>query len=128
MAYYTRSINALGLLVALALPGMAFAAGEPAMVKDGVLVDHAGMTLYTFDKDDDGKSMCNDKCAVNWPPLKAESTATPSGEWTVITRADGSSQWAYDGDPLYTFVGDKKAGDMTGDGKMDGAWKIAKPD
>jgi predicted lipoprotein with Yx(FWY)xxD motif len=28
--------------------------------------------------------------------------------------------------PLYTFVMDKKAGDMTGDGKMDGAWKVAK--
>ena len=36
-------------------------------------------------------------------------------------------QWAYDGKPLYTFVMDKKAGDKTGDGKMDGAWKVAKP-
>ncbi|WP_434559546.1 hypothetical protein J3P95_24685 [Pseudomonas sp. Z5-35] len=127
MAYYTQSIKALGLVAALMLPAMAFAAGEPAMVKDGVLVDHKGMTLYTYDKDDDSKSMCNDKCAENWPPLKAESTATPSGEWTVITRDDGASQWAYDGDPLYTFVGDKKAGDKTGDGKG-GVWKIAKPD
>lgn len=33
-------------------------------------VDHNGMTLYTFDKDAGGKSMCNGDCATNWPPLK----------------------------------------------------------
>ena len=125
MTYLTQSIKAMGLAAALTLPTLAFAA-EPAMVTDGVLTDHKGMTLYTFDKDEGGKSMCNDKCAENWPPLKAESTATPTDKWTVITRDDGSSQWAYDGDPLYTFVMDKKAGDKTGDGKGD-VWEIAKP-
>ena len=45
----------------------------------------------------------------------------------AIKRDDGKMQWAYDGKPLYTFVMDKKVGDMTGDGKMDGAWKVAKP-
>jgi len=55
------------------------------MTKDGMLVDHKGMTLYTFDKDADGKSVCKDQCATNWPPLKAESTDTKTGDWTVIT-------------------------------------------
>ena len=41
------------------------------MVKDGMLVDHKGMTLYTFDKDTGGKSVCTGKCAENWPPLMA---------------------------------------------------------
>ena len=50
------SLKALLLGAVLALPGLAFAA-EPAMIKDGVLVDHKGMTLYTFAKDADGKSM-----------------------------------------------------------------------
>src|SRR3546814_330237 len=117
MTYLTQSIKALGLAVALVLPALAFAADEPAMVKDGMLTDHKGMTLYTFEKDKDGKSACVAKCAENWPPLKAESTATSTDEkWTVITRDDGSSQWAYDGKPLYTFVKDTKAGDTTGDG------------
>ena len=49
------------------------------------------------------------------------------GKWTAIKRDDGHMQWAYDGKPLYTFVMDKQAGDKTGDGKMDGAWKVAKP-
>ncbi|SDY61956.1 hypothetical protein [Pseudomonas sp. NFIX28] len=127
MTQLSQSWKALLVSAALALPGLAFAA-EPAMTKDGMLVDNKGMTLYTFAKDAGGKSMCNDKCAANWPPLAAEATDKPMGEWTVIKRDDGTMQWAYDGKPLYTFVMDKKAGDMTGDGKMDGAWKVAKPD
>ncbi|AJO81501.1 MULTISPECIES: hypothetical protein [Pseudomonas] len=127
MTHLKQSCKALLASAALLLPGLALAA-EPAMTKDGMFVDHKGMTLYTFAKDAGGKSMCNDKCAANWPPLMAASGDKSMGEWSVIKRDDGSMQWAYDGKPLYTFVMDKKAGDMTGDGKMDGAWKVAKPD
>ncbi len=125
MTQMTVSFKALMLAAALALPSMAFAA-DPAMEKDGMYTDHKGMTLYTFAKDTAGKSMCNDKCATNWPPLMATAGDKSMGDWTVIKRDDGSMQWAYQGMPLYTFVMDKKAGDMTGDGKMDGAWKVAK--
>ena len=125
MTQFTQSLKALMLAAALALPSMAFAA-DPAMMKDGMMVDHKGMTLYTFDKDADGKSMCNADCAKNWPPLMAAAGDKSMGDWTVIKRDDGKMQWAYQGMPLYTFVMDKKAGDMTGDGKMDGAWKVAK--
>ena len=122
----TYSCKALLAAAALILPSLALAA-DPAMSQDGVLVDHQGMTLYTFAKDADGKSMCNDKCATNWPPLAAAATDKDMGKWTAIKRDDGTMQWAYGGKPLYTFVLDKQAGDKTGDGKMDGAWKIAKP-
>lgn len=40
-----------------------------------VLADAKGMTLYTFDKDTPGKSVCKDKCAVNWPPVLASAGA-----------------------------------------------------
>lgn len=110
--------------------GSAFAA-EPAMVADTAkgktLVDANGMTLYTFDKDSDGKSACYDKCAVNWPPLAAEAGAMAEGEWTVITRDDGTMQWAYEGKPLYTFIKDTAKGDVTGDGLADGTWHVAQP-
>ena len=125
MTQMTVSFKALMLAAALALPSMAFAA-DPAKEKDGMYTDHKGMTLYTFAKDSAGKSMCNDKCATNWPPLMAAAGDKSMGDWTVIKRDDGKMQWAYQGMPLYTFVMDKKAGDMTGDGKMDGAWKVAK--
>ena len=125
MTQMTVSLKALLMAAALALPGLAMAA-EPAMMKDGMMVDHKGMTLYTFNKDSAGKSVCNDKCATNWPPLMAAAGDSSMGDWTVIKREDGSMQWAYKDMPLYTFVMDKTAGDKTGDGKMDGAWKIAK--
>jgi predicted lipoprotein with Yx(FWY)xxD motif len=88
-----------------------------------VLVDAKGMTLYTFAKDTKGASNCNDGCAKNWPPLMAAADAKPMGDWTIVKRADGSSQWAYKGMPLYTWVKDMKAGDATGDGV--GAWAAA---
>ena len=125
MTRMTVSLKTLLISAALALPGFAMAA-DPAMEKDGMFTDQKGMTLYTFAKDSAGKSACNDKCAANWPPLMAEAGDKSMGDWTVIKRDDGSMQWAYEGMPLYTFVMDKKAGDMTGDGKMDGAWKVAK--
>ena len=54
-----------------------------------MLVNSAGMTLYTFDKDSGGKSACNDQCAKIWPPVMAAADAKPSGDLTVITRDDG---------------------------------------
>ena len=119
-----HTLNWMTLCAALALPGVALA--DHAMVKDGMLVDHAGMTLYTFDKDSGGKSMCNGECATNWPPLKANAGESAKDKWTQVTRDDGSMQWAYDGKPLYTFIKDKKAGDKTGDGMKD-VWHVAKP-
>ncbi|MBM7063346.1 hypothetical protein JQX08_21720 [Pseudomonas sp. UL073] len=107
------------------LPGLAVA-DHPAMESGGILTDHNGMTLYTFDKDSAGKSACNGQCAANWPPLAAAAGAKTDGEWTVVTRDDGGQQWAYKGKPVYTFVQDKKAGDQTGEGKM-GVWHVAKP-
>ena len=90
-------------------------------------VDAKGMTLYTFDKDSAGKSACNGPCATNWPPLMAGADAKPSGDWTTVTRDDGSKMWALKGKPLYTFAKDTKPGDTTGDGFLNGAWHIAKP-
>jgi len=100
-------------------------AAEPARASDGVLVTSSGMTLYTFDKDADGKSACNGPCATNWPPLMADTAAKAEGAWTIVTRDDGSHQWAYHGKPLYTFQKDAKAGDRTGDNFKD-VWHVAK--
>ena len=91
-----------------------------------VLTDANGMTLYTFDKDTkgDGKSVCNGDCAVKWPPLMAEAGAAPEGDFTIVTRDDGSTMWAYKGWPLYYWKSDKAPGDITGDG-VGGVWHLA---
>ena len=123
-----KHLSRLNLAAAAAagFTALGCAAAEPAKTQDGALVTPSGMTLYTFDKDTDGKSACNGPCAANWPPLAAEATAKPEGAWTVVTREDGSRQWAYHGKPLYAFQKDAKAGDRTGDNFKD-VWHVAKP-
>lgn len=118
------------LLTAAILAGcssMHGAAPPPTKVTDGVLTNTAGMTLYTFDKDaaGSGKSECNGPCATNWPPLLAAADAQPSGDYTIITRNDGTRQWAYKGKPLYLWIKDTKPGDRTGDG-VNNAWRLVR--
>ena len=95
--------------------------------KGKTFVDDKGMTLYTFDKDSAGKSVCNGPCAENWPALIAADDAKPTADMTVVVRDDGKKMWAYKGKPLYTFKKDVAAGDTNGDGFLNGAWHMAKP-
>ena len=105
-----------------------FSAGAHAQAvktQDGVLVNSAGMTLYTFDKDAGGKSACNDQCAKIWPPVTAAADAKASGDLSVITRDDGSKQWAHKGKPIYLYAKDAKPGDKTGDNFKE-IWHVVK--
>jgi predicted lipoprotein with Yx(FWY)xxD motif len=52
---------------------------------------------------------------------------TPSGVKSLgtVKRPDGRLQVAYKGGPLYTFVQDRKPGDMKGNGFRDvGVWRV----
>ena len=115
------------LAALLCLPAFAFAQA-PVKTEGGVLTNAAGMTLYTFDKDEagKGKSVCNGPCAANWPPLMAAADAKAAGDYSIITRDDGGRQWAYKGKPLYLWVKDAKPGDRTGDG-FNKVWRVATP-
>ena len=117
-------------LIALSLATLLapLAQAEPAAkMAHGMLVNASGMTLYTFDKDVAGsnKSMCNGPCIALWPAHAAAADAKPEGDYSIITRDDGSKQWAYQGKPLYTYTADKKAGDATGDNFKD-VWHVVK--
>ena len=92
-----------------------------------VLADTHGMTVYTYDKDTKGKSNCYGECAEYWPPVKATAKDKPVGDLTIIKRTDGTLQWADAGKPLYTFVKDKKPGDVTGN-NTNNVWHIVKED
>jgi len=111
-------------LVAASVLSSAGAMAQPINVKDGVLVNGAGMTIYTFDKDvpGSGRSNCNDRCAKMWPPvpLTVEWIESP---YSIVTRDDGTKQLAYKGRPLYLFSGDARPGDRKGD-KMYGVWRV----
>lgn len=124
-----RPVPALvATLLALTLAACATPTEAPARAADGVLVAPSGMTLYTFDRDPagEGRSVCNGPCAQNWPPLAAPAGATAQGDWAVVTRDDGSRQWAYKGKPLYLWVKDQKPGDRSGDG-VNNVWRLARP-
>lgn len=92
------------------------------------LTDFQGTTLYTFDKDTQGVSKCYDACVSLWPAYTSGATAQSHfpANITVITRTDGSKQFAWKGLPLYYYKNDTKTGDITGDG-VGGVWHIIKP-
>ncbi|MBN9397508.1 MAG: hypothetical protein J0H83_19835 [Candidatus Melainabacteria bacterium] len=117
---------AIGLFAATTLPALA---AEPVKMVDTkmgkIMATEKGMTLYTFDKDAQGKSNCDKDCLKKWPAFHAADQAKAEGEWSLVQDANGKKIWAYGGKPLYTFAGDKKAGEMNGDG-IGNVWHVAK--
>jgi predicted lipoprotein with Yx(FWY)xxD motif len=117
-------------VVALAVLGASVAAaGGPATTAPGalkavrigavtVLADANGRTLYWFAPDTAARSACYGSCAAYWPPVKGPATAGPgvTGKLSALTRSDGSVQAAYDGHPLYTYVGDSAPEQANGNG------------
>ena len=98
-----------------------------------VVQDGDGRTLYRFDKDvpkPEGKSNCNDQCAVTWPPLFSDTVPQLEGVdsklVSLITRADGKKQVAIDGWPLYTYSKDPAPGKWAGQG-IGNTWFVIQP-
>ena len=102
----TIGLHPVGLAALLFSSAASFAAEAWKEAEVGgakIYTDAKGMTLYTFDKDAGGKSMCNGPCAENWPALVAGDADKPAGDMTIVVRDDGKKMWAYKGKPLYTF-------------------------
>lgn len=117
------SIACLALMGALVTGGGLAVAQPPGVTeKNGAWVAPDGKPLYTFVKDMAGASACIERCAVAWPPLLAPAGAATDREWTIITRPEGSKQWAYKGKPLYTYRADAPGQAATGVGP---AWPLA---
>jgi predicted lipoprotein with Yx(FWY)xxD motif len=89
-----------------------------------ILVDARGRTLYLFEKDRKGVSACSSACAAYWPAFTSKS-APHAGKGVHqsllgLTRSvRGVRQVTYAGHPLYFFVGDKRAGQTSGEGLDD---------
>src|SRR4051812_9958925 len=92
-----------------------------------VFTTKAGMTLYTYGRDEAGKSNCVQACATAWPPRPAGEETGLAPEWSVVTRPDGGKQWAYKREPLYTFAKDPGPGTSFGDDVGD-VWHAAQQD
>jgi predicted lipoprotein with Yx(FWY)xxD motif len=86
-----------------------------AQIRDDIaFTDAKGLTLYTSANDPVGKSLCVDECTKTWIPAVAEKNDKGFGDWSLITRTDGSKQWAYKGKALYHFVKDVDPGSLWG--------------
>jgi predicted lipoprotein with Yx(FWY)xxD motif len=94
-----------------------------------VLTDSQGLVLYGFEGDSGTQSACYGRCAEVWPPLTTEGPPQPSNgaaasKLGTIKRSDGTMQVTFAGQPLYTYVADKKPGEANGDGRSSfgGSW------
>jgi predicted lipoprotein with Yx(FWY)xxD motif len=92
-----------------------------------ILTNRHGMTLYHLSVEKRGHFICtNSSCLSLWKPLVVAKGTTPIGAKSLgtVRRPDGRRQVAYKGGPLYTFVQDRKPGDMKGNGFKDvGVWR-----
>ncbi|NEV64185.1 COG4315 family predicted lipoprotein [Thiorhodococcus minor] len=86
-----------------------------------VLADAEGRTLYVAFPQPRGATPCDPSCANLWRPYLAGAMASANGLFALVQRESGSRQWSYDGRPLYQWLGDQDAGEVTGDG-VDGTW------
>ncbi|MFM9369885.1 SCO0930 family lipoprotein [Streptomyces sp. Da 82-17] len=98
-----------------------------------IVVDKNGMTVYRFKKDSAWpmKSACTGACLDNWPVVepvdKNDTEGVLKKGFTVFDRPDGIRQQTIDCWPLYTFSGDKKPGDVNGQG-VGGTWYVVSPE
>ena len=123
------------VVVAMAGVGVAMAATRSTSAKTGtvmtakvgkygiILVGANGKTLYRYTPDKRNVSVCNGACVAYWPPLLVKGTAKPTAGsgvsaslLGVTMRSNGAHQVTYAGFPLYYYVGDKKAGQASGEG------------
>jgi predicted lipoprotein with Yx(FWY)xxD motif len=102
-------------------------------VKSGghsLLATKGGRTLYSLSVETHGKFVCTatSGCTSIWHPLIVAAGVVPKGpvKLGTVKRPEGTVQVTYRGRPLYTFGGDKKAGQTKGDGIHDvGTWHAA---
>ncbi|SFL49671.1 Predicted lipoprotein with conserved Yx(FWY)xxD motif [Paenibacillus sp. 1_12] len=94
------------------------------------LTDSKGMALYLYTRDTANISVCKGNCEVNWPIFYTEHFPNmgdlKAADFGTITREDGTKQTTYQGWPLYYYIKDVKAGDVTGQdvGKV---WYVLDP-
>jgi predicted lipoprotein with Yx(FWY)xxD motif len=98
------------------------------------LTDTQGRSLYLFEADRSLASVCSGSCAQAWPPLTTRGVPVAGAGVRpallgVFRRADGSQQVAYNGHPLYYYVGDGAVGQTQGQGlnQFGAKWYVLSP-
>jgi len=94
-----------------------------------VLAEANHQVVYTYSKDKkNGKPTCTGACAATWVPATGTPQAGPadifSGQFGLVTRANGVKQITYNGLPLY-LLKDAKPLATSGNGQG-GVWHVVK--
>ena len=103
--------------------------------KGTYLTDINGLTLYIFSPNPTTESACDYQCLKSWKPFIPDFAYGTDDNFntqnynvgdkiTIIKRADGLYQYAYDGKLLYKFVGDIKPNDTNGLNVSNKNWKL----
>ncbi len=98
------------------------------------LSDCNGFSLYISDNDSESVISCLDSCEKIWIPYlipEGKVALTKSEDefmkkFNVVTRPDGSLQYAIGTKPLYKYINDTQAEIISGEG-VDGTWHVATP-
>ena len=119
--------------VAGAAPGSLTVVSTQSSALGTILVSSTGRSLYHDASEKKNVIVCVGSCAKVWSPLLvaagAKATAAPGARASLlgtIKRPDGKLQVTYHGMPLYLFSGDKKAGDVKGQG-AGAIWHVIAP-
>lgn len=127
---------AVGLALALAIPAATAAPSETVVkaaynkaLKSTILVDGHGRTLYLLTSDPKGASTCasiDPSCPKSWPALPAFVVGGAGVKASLLGKTKNGKQATYAGHPLYHYAGDKKPGDLNGQGLF-GVWYVVSP-
>jgi len=113
-------------------PAPIIKAQKNAEVAKTIVVSAKGLTLYRLSPETTKKVLCDATCTPYWPPLtvksaKVKPVAGPGvkGKLTVF-KSGGQFRVALRGYPLYTFIGDSKAGVTSGNNAQSfgGTWHV----
>lgn len=132
-----RHIRFVSILMAFFIMASSSLAMDVLITKDNstlgyFMTDENLMTLYIFNKDTPGKSMCgsSNDCVKKWPVFYGDKIYSESpvkdSDFATIVRDDGTKQTTYKGMPLYYFIKDTKAGETNGHG-VNSTWSVARP-
>jgi len=83
-----------------------------------VLVNARGLTLYLYEGDSATHLGCTAGCLSSWIPVTGSASARAAAKAADLgsEKRGSGTQVTYDGHPLYTFVGDTKAAETSGEG------------
>jgi predicted lipoprotein with Yx(FWY)xxD motif len=99
------------------------------------ITDAQGRTLYLFAADKPNLSTLSAAGRAFWPPFTSTSRPAAAGGalagkiGVVSSGAAGARQVTYNGHPLYYFVGDRKPGQIAGQGlnQFGARWYLLSP-